>query len=257
MQLRAVVVDDEELARKHLCRMLLNGGIEVVAEGETGMEALRLCKEHKPDILFLDIRIADLNGIQAAEALGHFVEPPLIVFVTAYAKYASEAIEWNAFDYLVKPVIPERLSRTIERAFRRLTLRNIAQTEPSAGSTARSSNKQPRRLPVRTRAGVNLLNIEEIEYAVCNNKSVIVRVGGKDHRVNYSVAELEALLPADEFVRVHASVLARLELIDSFNFLGNHAYSVTMRSGLTLPVGRNHHARLKRRLGITVDPPPE
>src|ERR1700733_3718688 len=103
MKLRAVVIDDEELARAPLSKMLADQGLEVVGLGETGVDALQLSESLKPDLLFLDIQMPDMTGMQAAAAIDNFEEAPRLVFVTGYSEYALEAFEREAFDYLIKP----------------------------------------------------------------------------------------------------------------------------------------------------------
>jgi two-component system LytT family response regulator len=245
MTLRAILIDDEELARAHLSKMLRVAGIDVVGEGESGVDALNLAESLRPDILFLDIQMPDMTGLQAAAAIENFEEPPRVVFVTGYSEYAIEAFERRAFDYLIKPVSPDRLARTIEHAKKHL-------------ATVKSTVEKPidreltplQRLPVRTDFSIKLLKLEEIEYAVSRDKKVYVRTSGVEHRTYYTLTQLETLLPAKDFMRIHASAMVRLSLIESVNFLGNHTYSVTLTGSVVVPLGRTYYADLQARLGL-------
>jgi two-component system LytT family response regulator len=249
MTLRAIVVDDEELARAHLCKMLGEAETEVVAEGSNGIEALSLTEEFHPDILFLDIQMPDMTGMQAAAAVGNFDIVPRVVFVTGYSDYAIEAFERQAFDYLIKPVLPERLAKTIDRARRQIQAE--VQSGQLAGPPSGARELTPiQRLPVRTDYSIKLLRLEEIEFAVSRDKKVYVRSNGTEHRTYYTLTQLEELLPPEDFMRIHSSAMVRLELVDSVNFLGNHTYSVTLSSGAILPVGRTYYPGLQTRLGI-------
>lgn len=249
MKVRAIVVDDEELARAHLCKMLREADVEVLAEGESGIEALNLSESLRPDVLFLDIQMPDMTGLQTAAAVENLDVKPKVVFVTGYSEFAIEAFEREAFDYLIKPVAPERLSKTIDRAQKRLAVER--QNEAVSSAAIETSNLTPmQRLPVRTDYSIKLLRIEDIECAVSREKRVFVRTHGVEQRTYYTLTQLESLLPKTEFMRIHASALVRVSSIESVNFLGNHTYSVTLSSSAVLPVGRTFYAELQARLGI-------
>jgi two-component system LytT family response regulator len=243
MRLRAVIVDDEELARAHLGKMLRDAGVDVVAEGENGLEALSLAESLKPDLLFLDIQMPDMTGMQAAAAVENLDLGTRIVFVTGYSEFAIEAFEREAFDYLIKPVAPERLAKTLDRAQR------LVGSVPEEAPPPRNLTPM-QRLPVRTDYSIKLLRIEEIEYAVSRDKRVYVRTNGAEQRTYYTLTQLESLLPDTDFMRIHASAIVRVASIDAVNFLGNHTYSVTLTGGQVLPVGRTYYQDLQTRLGI-------
>jgi len=249
MKLRAIVIEDEELARAHLCKLLRDADVDVVGEGENGIDALNLYESLTPELLFLDIQMPDMTGMQAAAALENFDPAPNVVFVTGYSEYAIEAFERNAFDYLIKPVAPERLALTLDRALRKIEL-DRPTVPPVHSQELRPPLGQLQRLPVRTDYSIKLLRLEEIESAVSREKRVYVRTNGVEHRTYYTLTQLEVLLPPDDFVRIHASAMVRLSLIESVNFLGNHTYSVTLSSGLVLPIGRTYYADLQSRLGL-------
>lgn len=245
MSLRAVLIDDEELARAHLRKMLHEADVEVLGEGESGQDAFSLTETFRPDVLFLDIEMPDMSGIEAAAAVENLQCPPHVVFVTGYSEYAIQAFERQAFDYLMKPVAPDRLAVTISRA-RKLSEPETGFEQPHVALELKSR----RRLPVRTDYAIRLLKFDQIECAVARDKKVYVYVNGAEQRANYTLTQLESLLPRDEFMRIHASAIARIDLIDAVNFLGNHTYSVTLSRGEVLPVGRGYYSELQRRLGV-------
>jgi len=249
VKLRAIVIDDEELARAHLCKMLRDADVDVVAEGESGLEALNLAEALRPDILFLDIQMPDMTGMQTAVAIENFDFKARVVFVTGYSEFAIEAFEREAFDYLIKPVAPERLARTIDRAIKHVTAENLLTTSQESIEEMRTLTPI-QRLPVRTDYSIKLLRIEDIESAVSREKRVYVRTNGVEQRTYYTLTQLDALLPHNEFLRIHASALVRISAIESVNFLGNHTYSVSLASGGVLPVGRTFYPELQARLGI-------
>ena len=249
MSLKAVVIEDEELPRIHLVRMLRDCGVDVLAEGESGVDAISLCETFTPDLLFLDIQMPDMTGMQAAAALRNFEPLPKIVFVTGYSEFAVDAFEKQAFDYLLKPVSQDRLILTIKRAMKpKFEVQTAVESLSDVQTRSRLTPLQ--RLPVRTGYSVKLLRIGEIEFAISKEKRVIVRANGTEHRTYYTLTQLEELLPDADFVRIHASAIVRANLIDSVNYLGNHSYSVSLSNGQVLPVGRTYYEELQSRLGI-------
>lgn len=239
-------MDDEPLARRHLAKLLQDAGFDLVGEGATGVEAIDLAERLQPDVLFLDIRMPDMTGMQAAAALQNSDASPKIVFVTGYSEYAVEAFERYAFDYLMKPASAERIAVTSEKLRRTVQegRHAVISGEDLLGSTPL------KRLPVRTDYSIKLIRVEDIECAVAKDKRVLIRAGGQEHRTYYTLTQLETLLPKAEFMRVHASAIVRLDLVDQVNFLGNHTYSITLAGGLTLPLGRGFYPDLQLRLGI-------
>ncbi len=242
----ALIIDDEPPARSLLRRMLESQRVEVVGEGGSGVEALNLSESLKPDLVFLDIQMPDLTGLQAAAALIHMDPSPRIVFVTGFSQHAPKAFEYAAFDYLLKPVEPDRLALTLTRASKSLSqAKNALPAEVKPGDLAPA-----KRLPVRTDYAIKLLRVEEIDFALAREKKVYLRAGGVDLKTYYTLVQLEGLLPANEFARTHASAIVRLSRIEELNFLGNHTYSVTLTDESVLPVGRTYYPELLKRLGL-------
>jgi len=241
--MRVVIADDERLARIWLRNALETQGAEVVGEGQSGVDAIQLCAELQPDALFTDIRMPDLSGMEAVAAISQLPKAPRLVFVTGYAEHAAEAFEKAVFDYLLKPVSPARLALTLSR------LRQaMAETAPAAPAEVTGGPLQ--RLPIRTDYAVRLLRVEQIECAVAREKRVFVRTKEEEFKTTYTLTQLEGLLPADKFFRVHASVIVQLERVEQINFLGNHSYSARLASGINVPIGRNQYPGLQERLGV-------
>ncbi len=278
MILTGLIVDDEPLARAHLSRLLKAQGAEVVGEADNAATGLQLAEDLQPDIVFLDIQMPGLTGMQMAAALLHLDSPPLVVFVTGYSEYALDAFDRNALDYLVKPLSPERLARTLVRARERLANRNVRSEgagapeaeETDADGEAKSDSPRGtggppgagqavygpttlRRLPIRENYAVRLVRIEEIVCAVAREKRVFVRTTGGEYRTYYTLTQLETLLPPDLFLRIHDSCLVQLDRVEEILFLGNHTYRVRLSDGEMLPVGRARYPELQRRLGLEAD----
>jgi DNA-binding LytR/AlgR family response regulator len=249
-QLTAVVADDEPLTRAYLKRQLESQFVRVLGEADNAAEALQLVQEFVPDLLFLDIRMPGLTGVQCANALLQLDTITQIVFVTAYEEYALDAFEHGALDYLVKPVPPERLAATLVRARQRLN--DVVARQQMAVNAARraKSGVSIRRLPIREDYAVRLLRVDEIIYATAREKRVFVSAAGSEYRTFYTLAQLETLLPPEQFFRIHDAWLVNLDQIEELCFLGNHSYVVILTNRQQLPVSRYRYADLQRRLGI-------
>lgn len=252
--LTALIADDEPLARAYLRRMLEAQGVAVAGEAENGVQAVQQAEDLQPNLLFLDIQMPGLTGLQVASALIYLEQSPRIIFVTGYSEHAVAAFEHDALDYLVKPVAPERLAKALERA--RLYLDDKTRREQTRERIARRLSEAPplRRLPVREDYTVRLIRVEEILCAAARDKRVYVRTAASEYRTYYTLTQLETLLPPEQFVRIHNSYLVPIERIEALDFLGNHSYVVRLSDGSQVPVGRTRYPELRLRLGLQNDP---
>lgn len=246
----ALIVDDEPLARAHVRRLLEAQGVQVLGEAESAAMALQLAEEVPPDLLLLDIRMPGLSGMQLAGALLHLHAPPLIIFVTGYSEHAVSAFEHDALDYLVKPVSAERLAKTLVRARDRLADREFRRLAEQRVFERAAAAPPLRRLPVRGAYAIRLIRVDEIVCAVARDKRVFVRVKEGEYRTYYTLTQLESLLPAEQFLRIHDSYLVNLDAVEELLFLGNHTYAVRLSTAHQVPVGRKHYGELQRRLGL-------
>src|ERR671936_55823 len=175
MDLRAVLVDDEQLARDELGYLLGQvGGIEVIGQAGNGVEALTTIDRLQPDVVFLDVQMPGLTGFEVARRLLDTQAPSHIIFVTAYDRHAIEAFEVNAVDYLLKPVDPARLELALDRARRRMATDRTAGDSPPAISDAELekiarlvSERQSRREQLAIKVGERFLLVQadEVIYA--------------------------------------------------------------------------------------------
>ncbi len=248
--LTGLIVDDEPLARVHLRRLLETQGVQVAGEAESATQALQMAEELRPELLLLDIQMPGLTGMQMAGALLHLDAPPLVVFVTGHSEHAVAAFEQDALDYLVKPVSAARLAKTLARA--RARLANAPDRRQAEARVAERVVEAPplRRLPVRADYAVRLIRVETILCATAREKRVFVRSSEGVHRTYYTLTQLEALLPREQFLRIHDSCVVNLDRVEELIFLGNHAYEVRLSDGELVPVGRTRYAELRRRLGL-------
>jgi two-component system LytT family response regulator len=243
--LRALVVDDEPLARARL-RRLLGAEPDVTLAGECadGAEALRALASERPDLVLLDVEMPERGGFDvAAGATGPTA--PAIVFVTAYPEYALRAFEARAIDYLVKPVGADRLREALERARRWLA---GAARRPGPGRPA--PPRADGRLALRVGHRVRLVDPDTIELCEAEGNYVNVRAGGASLLARTTLQALEARLDPRRFARVHRSVVVRLDRVEEVEPLGQGEYLLTLRGGACLTSGRTYRARLLAALGL-------
>jgi two-component system response regulator LytT len=238
MTLKALVVDDEAPARSEL-RFLLGeaGGVEVVGEASNAAEALQLIRAIPYDVVFLDIDMPGLSGMQLAEAFSDLERPPAIVFVTAYSEHAVKAFEVEATDYLVKPVEVARLRIAIER---------LTPTEPAA-SVARVE-----RVPVEKAGKKLLLAVEELFYVMAKDDYSYLYTDGERYLSTLSLADLERKLEPRGFFRVHRRFVVNLsqfkEVVPMYG--GTLLLTLKDRAATQVPVSRRRVPSLRRALGL-------
>lgn len=257
--MKILIVDDEPLARAHL-RLLLEENTDLASlplqldEGENGFVALEKAEVSKPDLIFLDVQMPGMTGLQTATAFLALETPPLICFVTGYSEYAVEAFERNAIDYLLKPTDAQRLAQTLKRVQERLKdgqVRHKIAAEIQKLDEETASPTPLKRLPVREDYAIRLVNIEDILCAVAREKRIVIRTMDTESRTYYTLTQLESLLPAEQFCRTHDSCIVNLDQVERLHFLGNHTYSVELKNGWKLPVGRTRYPLLQRKLGLS------
>ena len=242
VKIAAVIVDDEELARAILREYLAaHPEIEVVAECANGFEAVKAVSELTPDLLFLDIQMPKLNGFEVLELIG---PGPAVIFVTAYDQYALRAFEVHAVDYLLKPFTPERLSEALERARQRRE-RNEASPVPALVKQARASAKPVERVLVKDGSRVHVIPVAKIDYIEAQDDYVGIRAGGREYLKQDTMAELESLLPAERFIRIHRSYILNIDRLMRLEPYAKDSRVAILSDGTQLPVSRAGYSKLK------------
>lgn len=241
---KVVIVDDEPLAREGL-RALLAGDrdVEVVAECANGQAAIEAIRRTKPDIVFLDVQMPDLDGFDVLRALeGESL--PAVVFVTAYDKYALKAFDVHAVDYLLKPFHDERFAEALARA--------KARREDMTERIARLlDERKPKimRVLVKTGGRVLFIRADEIDWIEAADYYVKLHVAGKVHMLRESMAALEARLDAEMFFRVHRSAIVNLERVRELQPFSRREHVLVLRDGTRLRLTRSRRERLAALLG--------
>lgn len=262
--IRAIIVDDEPLARRRIARLLAGRDeVEVVAECSNGRIAADAISELEPDLVFLDVQMPEKDGFEAL-AETELARPPVVVFVTAYDEHALRAFEFHAFDYLLKPFDDERFDATLERAIRRVGERETAglrtqllrlldvqsgeeEGAPEPGPVATEGNSL-HRLVIREEDRIFFLKTSDIDYIEAADYLAKVHVGEAVHTIRESLTSLEDRLDPARFVRIHRSTIVNLDRVQELQPWFHGAYSVILRDGTTLKLSRSRRKHLQKLL---------
>ena len=228
----AVVVDDEPLARANIVSLLrADPEVSLLAECSSGAQAVKVVRELKPSLLFLDVQMPDLDGFGVLERLGAEA-PPAVVFVTAYDQYALKAFEAEALDYLLKPYDNARFYRVLSRA--KVSLLN----RPSEKSRFE-------RILIRSAGRISFLTVEEIDWIEAADYYSCLHAGPRTHLLRRSMGELERDLETELFCRIHRSTIVNLSRVRDLCLDSNGEYEVVLRDETRLKVSRGYREKLQ------------
>ncbi|MEM1057207.1 MAG: LytTR family DNA-binding domain-containing protein [Bacteroidota bacterium] len=234
--LRAVLVDDESLARERLTALLAEVApeVEIAGEAASGREAVPLIHDRRPDVVFLDIAMPVLDGFDVVDLLAP--PRPHIVFVTAYDEHALRAFEVHALDYLTKPVRAERLAEAVRRVQQ---ARQGGRGADALDSLRASREDRPIvRLTVRVGTRLRVVDPREVAVFEARDKLVFARLGEREHPVDFTLDTLEARLPSDQFVRAHRAFLVNVAHIREWVPWFGGTHHLRLGSGVEIPVSR-------------------
>jgi two-component system, LytTR family, response regulator len=248
MALRAVVVDDEELARARLCELVAaNPSLELVGEASDGARALDVLGQLEPELVFLDIQMPELDGFQVLAALDADALPA-VVFVTAFDAYAIQAFDVGALDYLLKPITQGRFDEAVGRVVGRLSPREQSLRARELALRMDRERGFVRRLVARRGSKHYFVPVPDIDWIESDGNYLRVHAGGKTHLVRRTMKDLEERMDPDHFVRIHRSTLVAIDRIASVQASDQGEYVVTMADGQRLPSSRSYSARVRRLL---------
>lgn len=248
--IKAIVVDDEKVARLALMRRLesMTDEIDVCGEARNGNEALSLAARLSPDVVFLDIAMPGKNGFEVARRLAGD-EAPLIVFLTAYGDRALEAFETDAIDYLMKPVAPDRLARTITRIRDEYNKRQqLKLTQELQSAVDNSNNGAEKTLKLDVGDGIVCVQEKNIAYVEAAGEYACVYAEPETHVVRDSLKRLEEELLSDRFYRIHRKTIVNLDHIERLISKGGGEQAVRLRCGRELAISRRRFSGLRARL---------
>jgi len=251
--LRAYIVDDERLAVQRLTRLLeASGRVEIVGSAIDPEAALDFLRTRAVDVLFLDIQMPGLTGFELLERLE---SPPLVIFTTAFDRYALNAFAVNSIDYLLKPIEPDRLEHAIDKLER---LRAHGKDAPDVRGLARqlaaelAPTRRLERIASRVGERTTVLETSRISHFVAKDKLTFAIVNGREHVIDYTLSDLEARLDARRFVRIHRSTVVNASFVQELFPAVDGGVLVRLKDEpkTELSVARDRVRELKERLGI-------
>lgn len=246
MSLTALVVDDEPIARQAVVRRLREDpDIELAGECGDGVSAVTAIRELSPDLVFLDIQMPAITGLDVVATIGA-AHMPATVFVTAYEQFAVRAFEANAVDYLVKPFSRERFAETLRRAKQRLATPRGADADTTARILQALASLQQRdayleRLPVREDERVVLVDVDDIVWIKASGNTVRLHLADRVHELRETMTALAARLDPRHFARVHRSAIINVRRVRDIHPWFNGYHVVTMDTGQQLRMSRYQH----------------
>jgi two-component system LytT family response regulator len=252
MSLRALIVDDEALARKALLRLLKSeSGVSVIGQCGDGESAIDAIRRTQPDLVFLDVQMPEMDGFRVVETIG-VEQMPMTIFVTAFDRYALHAFDANAVDYLLKPFAADRLSRALARARDRSLGRldkEAAQRLFSLLDRTRSQSDYAQRLTVSTRGRILFVPVADIDWIEAEDNYARLHVSRRVYDVRETLQALMEKLDPRDFVRIHRSTIVNLHRIREVQpwFQGSHI--VLLHSGEELRMSRYQRDAVERLLG--------
>jgi two-component system LytT family response regulator len=243
-RLRVVIADDERPARSFLAALLRScEDVSLVAEVESGREAVAVIESEKPDLALLDLEMPELDGLGVVRALNPR-RAPLIAFVTAYDEYAMRAFEVHAVDYLLKPVEKARLRATLNRAHERIEHADIVSEQATrigmAAEMFESGGKRYlERIPVRRREEIAILRVEDVAFVVAEGELLhLTTTQGQRHTISYRLKDLEARLDPARFLRLGRGTLVNIDRIARVQLTPGGTNTAVLCSGERLPLSR-------------------
>ena len=256
LRLRCVIVDDEALAREAVRNLAASDPhLEIAAECVDGAGAIREIERLRPDLLFLDVQMPEVDGFAVLQDLkARDVPLPVTIFVTAYDSYALRAFEAHALDYLLKPVREERFSRAVEAARSRIAADRGAQVVDRLEeflSRADLPARRAPRLPIREKGRIAFLPVDEVEWIESEGNYVRLHLPRGSHLLREALSSIEAKLDPARFMRIHRSAIVNIERIQDLRPWFTGEYIVRMQSGKELTLTRTYRGNLRRLIGKT------
>lgn len=273
MKIRTLIIDDEPHAREGIRLRLKRYAdtVAIVGECSSGTEAAAMIGTLKPDLLFLDIQMPEMNGFEVLKQIPP-AQMPIVIFVTAFDQYAIRAFEYHALDYLLKPIREDRFKEAIEAASAEAHKRNLEhyvarlqsavneylglaleeeeeEQTPSALKTSPPQQRPLTRLSIRSKNQISLLAVDEIDWLEAAGDYVYVHAQSHKHLVRETLTSLEERLDRQVFVRIHRSVIVNAGRIVSLHPNEHGDFDVVLKSGEKLKLSRTYRARFEEATG--------
>lgn len=244
---RAIIIDDEQLARDIIKKFLSTSDIEVVAECANGFDGAKAIAEHKPDLIFLDVQMPKLTGFEMLEIID---ERPVIIFSTAFDQYALKAFEQSAADYLLKPYSKDRFNEALSKALTQVRNNQSGEQVIEKVIEAKKEAEQLDRIVIKNGSKILILSVDDISHFEAQDDYVAVHSNGKKYLKQLTMKHLADSLPQDMFARVHRSYIVAISLIDKLEAYSKDSFIAILKTGEKIPVSRTGYNELKEKLNF-------
>lgn len=247
MKIRALIVDDELLARERILLMLEGeSDIEVIGQCANGSEAVQAIRAHRPDLLFLDVQMPEMDGFAVLQAVDR-AALPAIIFVTAFDQYAVRAFDFHALDYLLKPFDRERFQSALSRARQQLKNRPAGAFDARLAALLeqlRPAQSYAERFSIRSGSQIYFVKVAEIKWIGAAGNYVTLYAGKQEHLLRETMNSVQARLDPDKFFRIHRSTIINIEFVRELQAGFHGDYTVIMQDGTQLTMSRNYRDKL-------------
>jgi two-component system LytT family response regulator len=245
-RLSVLIVDDEPLIRRSIRRVVTAREDTVIAgECETGTQAKAAIREHRPDLVLLDVQMHSGTGLDVIEQIGP-ENMPAVIFITAYDDYAVQAFEWNAVDYLLKPFDDDRLNRSIDRAKQKISAGLQSELADQLRSLlGMKQERWPQRLVVRSGERFDMVQVQSIEWIESANNYVQLHCGSKQYLMAETLTNLAERLDPKQFMRIHRGRIVNTARIVAVHPLFSGTYEIQLRDGVKLTTGRQYRDQIQ------------
>jgi two-component system LytT family response regulator len=250
--IKTIIVDDEPLACRRIQRLLrFDEEISIVAVCTNGEEAVRAISEHQPELLFLDIQMPGMDGFQVLSQID-MSNPPLILFVTAYDRYALQAFEVHAVDYLLKPFDRHRFEKSVTRAKEMIRQNRNDEISKTLEAIRQEIQVRPQyldRFVIKSGGRIFFLKSQQIDWIEAQGKYVVIHTGKETHLLREGISSIEADLDPRKFVRIHRSTILNIDRIKELQPWFHGDCKVLLFDGTELMLSRYYRDRLDHLLG--------
>jgi two-component system, LytTR family, response regulator len=248
--LSVLVADDEAPARQRIIDLLgRDSRVAAILEASDGLSAVEIIQNRKPDLVFLDVQMPELNGLEVIAEVGA-ERMPLTVFVTAYDEHAIRAFEANALDYLLKPFSDERFEMTMARVSMRMDERSVREFGQRILRMVSAAPADPLdRLVVKSGGTTRFVRVAEIDWIEAAGVYANLHVGGKELLYRAALNELAERLDPVRFIRVHRSAIVNIESILHLESISHGEFEVLLKDGSRPRISRTYRSQLEKRLG--------
>ncbi len=244
MKIKVAIVDDEPLARMRIRNLIAQDvDLEVIAEAESGLEAVSVVNRTQPDLLFLDIQMPDFDGFQVLSKLDHS-KLPSVIFVTAFDEFAIKAFERNAIDYLLKPFDDDRFVKCLRHAKQQIRLKQVASLTSDLKDLISDyeweQNKEPISIPIKKNGVTAEIPITDILWIEAQGNYVKLQLEQSWHLYRSTLNHLQQKLQSSAFLRIHRKLLINTRYLTKVNYQQNNEYRFVFTTGATKVSSRSY-----------------